>query len=228
MDNYCIGIIDEDQGEVLDIKRTIHANKPAHIAEELIQFVDYPLPTRVTTLSDEVSKAVIRDIVGGSIHALIVDYRIIVESTCIEGTEIFKQISSLVSKFPTIILTNVPDACYDKPFVDADKVYGKHDFFKIEESYSQEKTLNIFRNIDNYKKQRALLSVSLAEQLLKLESQGYVPETYQKIIELENALDDYLPQEQTIVEKELNLSDLKGAVELIAEANQLLGDRDEN
>lgn len=228
MDNYCIGIIDEDQGEILDIKRTIFVNKPAHIAESLIQFVDYPLPTRVTTLSDEVSKAVIRDIVSSSIHALIVDYKIIVESSCIEGTEIFKQVSSLVSKFPTIILTNVPDACYGKLFVDADKVYGKRDFFKIEESYSREKTLNIFRNIDNYKKQRALLSASLTEQLLKLESQGYVPEIYQRIIELENALDDYLPQEQTIVEKELNLSDLKRAVELIKEANQLLGDRDEN
>lgn len=88
--------------------------------------------------------------------------------------------------------------------------------------------VNVFRNIDNYKKQRALLSASLSEQLLKLKEQGYIPETYQTIIELEKALDDYFPQEQTTVEKGLNLSDLKDAVDLLKEANRMLGDMDEN
>lgn len=228
MNNYYIGIIDEDRDEVLDIKRTILINKPENIAEDLIHFVDYPLPDNATTLSEEVSNAVIRDIINDKIHTLVVDYRIIVESTCIEGTEIFKKISSLVPKFPTIILTNVPDACYGKPFVDADKVYAKRAFFKIEESYSREKTQNIFRNIENYKRQRAQLSATLTDHLLKLESQGYTPEIYQEIIDLEKALDDYLPQEQTIVEKALDLSELRDAVNLIKEANRLLGDKNEN
>lgn len=227
MNNYYIGIIDEDQDEILDIKRTILFNKPKEIAEGLIQFVDYPLPTNAATLSEEVSKMVISDIIEGTIHILIVDYRIIVESTCIEGTEIFKEISELVPKFPTIILTNVPNDCY-KPFVDADKVYAKSAFFKIEESYSQEKTLNIFRNIENYKQRRALLTATLSEQLLKLEDQGYTTDVYQKVINLEKELDDYLPQNQTIVEKALNLSELKDAVDLLKEANKLLGDKDEN
>jgi len=227
MNKYYIGIIDEDQDEILDIKRTILVNKPDTIAEDLIQFVDYPLPSTVATLSKEMSDAVIDDIVGGMIHALIVDYRIIVESTCIEGTEIFQRISSLVPKFPAIILTNMSDDCY-KPFVDADKVYAKRTFFKIEEDYLREKTLNIFRNIENYRSQRALLTATLTEQLLKLEEEGYSPERYLHVIELEKTLSDYLPQGQTIVEKDMNLSELKDAVDLLKEANRLLGEKDEN
>lgn len=227
MNKYYIGIIDEDQDEILDIKRTILINKPETIAEDLIQFVDYPLPGIAATLSKEMSDAVIKDIITGTIHILIVDYRIIVESTCIEGTEIFQRISSLVPKFPTIILTNVPEDCY-KPFVDADKVYAKRSFFKIEESYSREKTLNIFRNIENYRQQRASLTATLTEQLLKLETQGYSPDVYQHIISLEKTLGDYLPQEQTTVERDMDLSELRDAVDLLKEAQRILGDGDEN
>lgn len=227
MNNYYIGIIDEDQDEIQDIKRTILINKPESISEDLIQFVDYPLPQNASILSDEVTNSVLRDIVNGTIHLLIVDYRIIVESTYVEGTEIFNKISSLVSKFPTIILTNVPDDCY-KPFIDADKVYSKRAFFKVDENYSQEKTRNIFRNIENYKSQREQLSATLGEQLLKLETQGYSLETYQSIISLEKALDAYLPQGQSTVEKDLSITELKDAVDLLKEANGLIGGNNED
>ena len=227
MNNYYIGIIDEDQDEIQDIKRTILINKPESMSEDLIQFVDYPLPESASVLSDEVTNSVLRDIVNGTIHLLIVDYRIIVESTYVEGTEIFNKISSLVSKFPTIILTNVPDDYY-KPFIDADKVYSKRAFFKVDENYSQEKTRNIFRNIENYKSQREQLSATLGEQLLKLETQGYSLETYQSIISLEKALDAYLPQGQSTVEKDLSITELKDAVDLLKEANGLIGGNDED
>lgn len=227
MNNYYIGIIDEDQDEIQDIKRTILINKPEFISEDLIQFVDYPLLQNASVLSDEVSNVVLRDIVNGAIHLLIVDYRIIVESTYVEGTEIFNKISSIVSKFPTIILTNVPDDCY-KPFIDADKVYSKRAFFKVDENYSQEKTRNIFRNIENYKSQRAQLSTTLGEQLLKLETHGYSMETYQAIISLEKALDAYLPQGQSTVEKDLSIAELKDAVDLLKEANGLIGGNSED
>ena len=221
MNMYYIGIIDEDMDEVLDIKRTILVNKPVSISEDQIQFVDYSFPSDTATFSQVISDAVIEDIKNSKIHVLIVDYRIIIESTLIDGTEIFNKISSFVPKFPMLILTNVPDDCY-KSFVDADKVYSKRSFFKIEENYSIEKTLNIFRNIDNYKKHCASLTATLDEQLLKLEGQGYTPDVFQRILSLEKALGDYLPQEQSMVEKELNISELKEAVILLKEANHLL------
>ena len=73
MNEYYIGIIDEDEDEILDIKRTILINSPDSIDENLIHFVDYPLPKNASTLSDTVSKSVIKDIVDGSIHLLIID-----------------------------------------------------------------------------------------------------------------------------------------------------------
>lgn len=223
MNKYYIGIIDEDQNEILDIKRTIFANKPECVKEDYIQFVDYHLPSVAETLLSEMTKTVAKDISNGKIHLLIVDYKIIVESTCIEGTEIFKGISALVPKFPTIILTNVPEDCY-KPFIDADKVYSKRSFFKIENSYSKEKTLNIFRNIDNYKNQCAELMANLSEQRINLEREGYSQPVYEYVISLENKLGDYLPQEHTVVEQSMDLSDLRDAVELLKEAKGLLGD----
>lgn len=228
MNNYYIGIIDENPDEILDIERTILINRPEKIREDQIFFIDYPLPGDAKALSDETTKAAVKNIIERTLHALIVDYKIIVESTCIEGTEIFERISSLLPKFPIMILTNVPDDCYAKAYVDADKVYAKHDFFKVDEDYSKEKTLNIFRNIEKYKYQCARLSASLEEQLSVLDNRGYVPETYQKIIMLEKELGEYLPQEQTTIEKELKLSELTEAVELLREANQLLEGNDKN
>lgn len=223
-----IGIIDEDNDERSDIQRTIIINRPKDIPEDYIDFKEYVLPQNTDKLVEEVARSVIEDIISGLIHILIVDYRIIVEKICVEGTEIFEIITSLVPKFPTIILTNVPEDCYTKSYVDADKVYAKSEFFKVDENYSKEKTLNIFRNIENYKNQRARFTSTLTEQLYKLETQGYTPDIYQAIIDIENALDDYTPQGQTFIEKELNLSDLKVAVDLLQEASRLLGDTDED
>lgn len=227
MNKICIGIIDEDISEINDIKRTIFANKPEAILEDSIEFKDYPLPNTPATLSEEMADAVIQDIVDNVIHSLVVDYRIIVESTCIEGTEIFKRISAIVPKFPIIILTNVPGDCY-KPFVDADKVYSKREFFKLEEEYSQEKTSNIFRNVSNYKEQRAKLMTDLAGHLALLEEKGYSTEVYKDVISLEDELSNYIPQEKTLVTDALDLSDLSNAVDLLKEANKLLGDNDED
>lgn len=78
-----------------------------------------------------------------------------------------------------------------KEFVDADKVYSKGQFFKLEENYSKEKTLNIFRNMDNYMAQRAKLSTKLANHLSLLETQGYSVQTLKDIIETEKLLDDF-------------------------------------
>lgn len=76
--------------------------------------------------------------------------------------------------------------------------------------------------------QRAKLSTKLANHLSLLETQGYSVQTLKDIIETEKLLDDFFPQQQSTVEKELNVSDLKNAVELLREANDLLGGQNEN
>ena len=126
------------------------------------------------------------------------------------------------------MLSNVPNECYEKEFIDADKVYSKKEFFKLEEDYSIEKVRNIFRNIDKYDSQRSKLSTQLVAQLNRLESNEYSPEILQSVIETEKLLDDFVPQQETTVEKTLKVADLKNVIELLEEANKLIGGGDGN
>ena len=227
MTNYCFGIIDESREETLDIERTILINKPDHLSEDQISFEEYSLPDNAQILTEEVSNKVIDNISSGIIQSLIIDYRIIVQSELVEGTEIFERITSLIPKFPVVLLTNVPEACYRKDFVDADKIYSKHDFFKVDDDYSREKTRNLFNNIEKYNAIRSRLDVSLKEALISLENTGYTQELYQRIVDLERELDGYTPQEMGQAEKVLNIKDIQEIVRLIQEANSLLGETDE-
>lgn len=228
MYDYKIGIIDEDIADIEYIERTILVNKPKHINDDQVCFWRYPLPSEVNGIYDSVVKSVVSKIIDDEIQALIVDYKIIISATTLEGTEIFKKLSEIVPKFPLVMLSNMPDDCYGKEFVDADKIYSKKNFFKIEEEYSVEKVLNIFRNIDNYVSQRAKLSTQLFEQLQLLGNNGYSQETLQSLIETENLLDDFCPQEQSSIEKSLDLTNLKSAVELLEKAQKMVGGNDEN
>lgn len=228
MYDYKIGIIDEDIADIEYIERTILINKPESITDEQVVFWRYPLPNQTENIYDSVVKSVVDKIISGEIQALIVDYQIIISATSLEGTEIFNKLSKIVPKFPLIMLSNMPDDCYSKEFIDADKVYSKRAFFKIEENYSSEKVANIFRNMDNYISQRSKLSARLAEQLTRLERDGYSSETLQAIIETENLLDEFFPQEQSAVEKSLDLTDLKNAVEILQKAQGLVGGENED
>ena len=227
MYDYKIGIIDEDVADIEYIERTILINKPESITDEQVGFWRYPLPTETENVYDSVVKNVVSKIMSGEIHALIVDYQIIISATFLEGTEIFNKLSKIVPKFPLIMLSNMPDDCYNKEFVDADKVYSKRSFFKIKDSYSIEKVTNIFRNMDNYISQRPKLSARLTEQLARLEKDGYSSETLQAIIETESLLDSFCPQEQSTIEKSLDLTDLRSAVDLLEKAKDLIGGEDE-
>ena len=144
MKKYTIGIIDEDLKDVDAIKRTIWFNKPDQVDEKEIEFVDYNVFVESDDIIDEMVEKALCAIVEDAIRLLIVDYKIIVSSSLIEGSEIFRRLEEVVPKFPIVILSNVPDTCYGIKFVDADKVYAKGQFFKIEEGYSKEKTSNLF------------------------------------------------------------------------------------
>ena len=82
--------------------------------------------------------------------------------------------------------------------------------------------------MDNYISQRSKLSARLTEQLARLEKDGYSSETLQAIIETESLLDSFCPQEQSTIEKSLDLTDLRSAVDLLEKAKDLIGGEDEN
>ncbi len=219
---YSIGIIDEEKDQIANIRRTIKYNKPKEIQSDDLKFVEYSMDEGGVQLPQKLYEQVMEDVIDGKIHVLIIDYRIISDAALVEGTDIYKRVIQAVPKFPVIILTNVPDDCYAKSFVDADKIYSKTKFFKLMEDYAKEKTANIFRNIENYKSQRAELVTRLTDSTINLNAKGYTAEALQQVLNIENELSDYFPQHQTQIEKELKVSDLHEAVKLLEEARKLL------
>ncbi len=220
--DYCIGIIDEDSAEVGNIQRTIIENKPHDVLEDEIYFCIYPLSENAGQLTEAVVATAINDIIDKSIQALIIDYQILVDSELVKGTDIFQQITEVARKFPTVILTNRPEDCYAIASVDADKVYNKRYYFKLEDDYAAEKTANIFRNIRHYNEQRASLAAKHNEHLENLRRDGCDAEILQSIIMIEKQLNDYSPQEQNILDHQLDLSELREAVQLLQNADSLL------
>jgi len=66
----------------------------------------------------------------------------------------------------------------------------------------------------------------LATELDKLEQEGTTAETISSIMNIESALDEYCPQSLTKIEKALDVSQLKEAVELIEKAKKLMNIED--
>lgn len=219
---YIIGLIDEEADQIATIRRTIKYNIPKDIARDDLDFKEYPLSGNGLELSHTLCDAIISDIVDNCIHCLIIDNRIIVDSALVEGATIYNRIRETVPKFPIIILTNVPGDCYEKTFVDADKVYWKSKFFQVKEEYSKDRTANIFTNMKNYIQQRSDLQTQLSENLVKLAGDDDSNQCLQDVLRLEYQLNDYYPQQLSRVEESLNVSDLQQAVSLLEEARGLL------
>ena len=225
MNSYRIGLIDEDPIDIDCIKRTILINKPKDINDEQVDFWEVSLSNDSI---DIIVNDIVSEIVKKRIQILIVDYKIVISTKLLQGTEIFRILSDILPRFPIIMLSNLSDDCYRNEYVDADKVYSKKEFFKIEEEYSKEKVANIFRNMDKYISQRSKLAIRLTEQLNRLKNDGYSAETLQLILETEKALDNFTPQNQNAVEKALDLSELKKAVEILKNAQELIGGKNED
>lgn len=228
MTGYVIGIIDDDMYEIIDIERSIIFNLPEGINEEDVDFLVYSFDEGNNDLVDSLVQQVIADAANEKVNALLIDYKLVVNQQNIYGSKVFQGINKTIPKFPIIMLTNLADGCYTKDYIDADKVYDKRYFFKIEEHYSKEKINHLFLNIKKYNKLRSELYVNLNLEIENLAQNGYDSRTLQNITDIEVQLDDYVPIGKTSVEKALNISELKEIVSLIERANGLLGDKDED
>lgn len=220
---YTIGIIDEKHEQVLDVERTIIINKPETVDEDDIQFEEYILPEGIEDFQGKLPTKVLEDIEARIIQTLIVDYQIVLPSGITDGTSVFKVIAERVPKFPIVLLTNLPDDCYQKDYIDVDKVYAKENFLKVDNSYSKEKVQNLFQNMDHYIKLRSSVEMKLEETLKMFDQMGYESQTYNKLIKLEEQLSDYTPVEDKTIRKALNAESLQEMVSSIMEVNRLLG-----
>lgn len=218
-----IGIIDDDSDEIDKIKRTIITIiKKNNLDVGDIQFKIYELKFETGKLRDSIIKQVIDEITRFEISLLIIDHKIMIDSDeLVKGSDIFEQIKKSAPDFPTVILTNVVEASLINDYVDADKVYAKSEFFKIQE-YAKEKTENIFRNIQRYEKLRNSAQQELEILKKELAKDTENQELVNQIVEKEKELDKYLPLQQSYLKEAIDLEEIKEILELLEEAKETL------
>ena len=217
---YIIGLIDDEESQLSKIRRTIKTNAKK---EEQYDFKSYLISDKASDVVSDVFEEVIDDIKNMKLSSLIVDYKIIVKTYKIKGTEIFKKIKEEVPKFPVIILTEVVEESTEPDFVDADKVYKKKDFYKIEGEYSKEKVFNIFDSMRKYVGQRDKLQLTIDDLKQQLAKGSLThEEVVGNILALESQLDDFVPTEQSQIDKVFDEQKAKEIVALIEKANALI------
>lgn len=216
---YIIGLIDDEETQLKSIRRTIKVNAPNNVEYD---FKSYSLAEESEKLVNEVFIDVMKDIVNEEISCLIIDYKIMVKTTKIKGTDIFEKIKAEVPKFPIIILTEIVEESVEPEFIDADKVYKKRDFFKLEEEYSKEKVHNIFDSMKKYVSQKNSLLTSLTDVKTRMITGESIEDNIREALKLESILSDFLPLEQTQLDKVFDENVAKEIVELIEKANNML------
>jgi hypothetical protein len=215
---YIIGLIDDEEGQLKAVRRTIKTNAPRSVE---YSFKSYSLSKESGKLVDEVFQDVMSDIVEEEIACLIIDYKIMVKTTKIKGTDIFRKIKEVVPKFPIIILTEVVEESIEPDFIDADKVYKKRQFFKLEEEYSKDKVRNIFDSMRKYVSQKDSLKLTLSDLKEKV-VKGNEKDKIREVLKVESEMADFLPMDQTQIDKVFDEDKAKRIVELIERANSLL------
>lgn len=235
---HIIGLIDDEETQLKMIRRTIKTNaKPNEKYGFTYGFKSYLISDNKLDVVSEIFEQVISDISGISdisaisdisgisdikLSALIVDYKIMVKTSKIKGTDIFKRIKEEVPKFPIIILTEVVEESTEPDFIDADKVYKKKDFYKLESEYSKEKVFNIFDSMRKYNDQRDKLQLAIEDLKRKLTDGSSGRDVIPNILSLESQLDDFVPTEQSQIDKVFDENKAKEIVALIEKANDLL------
>ena len=119
-------------------------------------------------------------------------------------------------------MTEVVEESTEPDFVDADKVYKKKDFYKIESEYSKEKVFNIFDSMRKYIGQRDKLQLTIDDLKQKLSKGSLGREVIGNILALESQLDDFVPTDQSQIDKVFDEKKAKEIVALIEKANELL------
>lgn len=222
---YTIGLIDDVQSEVDNIRSTIFLTwKKAQELPNEVEFKLYVLAP-VRDFKERLQKELLYDVENNVIQSLVVDYKLDSLREVIEGKEIVEFMHDKVPAFPVIILTNVPQSSKHEDVIDPDKVYAKENFFLFDSAQSKEMAFKIYRNIERYVGRRKRLEASLAESLEKLHEvqgrQNAVDSSttdaevmlLTEIAETEDELGDYTPMGQTTAEKNFDLSELQGAIE---------------
>lgn len=214
---YRIGIIDDAESERADIQVSVLDNVGW---DAQIEFKEYELEGRSR---EDIVTEIRHDVETGTVHALIVDFKLDTTADVIKGWEIIEFMHEETPEFPVVIMTNAPDESKESQYTDADKVYAKKVFLKPELDVTKELVKNIMLNMEKYTFRRKELETKLGIELKKLDGNGASQETLQEVIRIENELSKYKQMYQTTVDTVLELSDLKDAFAELEKYEKMLG-----
>lgn len=214
---YQIGIIDDVAGQRADIQVAVLDNITDGTS---VAFKEYELNSRS---KEDLFKEIQEDISADQIHALIVDFKLDTTKDVIEGWEIIEFMHEEIPEFPVVILTNVPDEGLKSQYTDADKIYAKKEFLKVDSPECAAMVEKILLNMKKYVSRRANLEAELTANLMRLEKNGSDMDAMEKVMEIESDLGRYKTIYQTVVDKSMDMDDLKEAFEQLKKYEDLLG-----
>ena len=213
---YTIGLVDDNEDQVSDIRAAIKINKSKDFE---IDFKSYLIPSKSEDAINVLLTEIIDDIKNDSIHSLIIDYKIVISTQIIYGSDLVNLIKKKLSNFPIVVLTEIPEDSKKSDFIDSDKVYIKRDFLKVKEDYSKEKISNIFDSIEKYVNQKDVLLAKLEDQQNKMTTTS---DNIQEIIEIENQLSTFIPMDLTQADKQIDKTKIAELTALINSLDNLL------
>lgn len=220
MDKYIIGIVDDEEIAINKIKVSVEENI---IAGAEAEFKVY-LVNEVELNIDKLSEEILEDIEENRITTLIIDEKIMRNSTEIKGSKLYDFIKQKVGKFPIIILTNYGEDAENTYSVDPDKVYEKIHFFNFNTEKGKELVNNIFINAKIYKETRQKLERKMKELEDKIEKDGTSGhiDDINEIAEVADKLASLKPMQDNPIEKSMKTDELEKALEILKEANNIL------
>lgn len=218
---YKIILIDDDTKELEKIRRTIKANEPENCTfNKDYCFENYSIENFKD--EDDFVDKICDDIYAKTVSLYIIDYKILTSKSFFKGNEIFNKVCLKVQDFPIIILTERVEESKIDDLVDADKIYEKSKFFKLEEEYAKTKVANLFYNMKRYQNKLVLLEDKLSNYIEKMEKVGINQELMSMITELEMELSKLLPFKMSMSEKFYDFEKLKEVVQLLDEASKMI------
>lgn len=220
---YKIILIDDDNSELVKIRRTIKANQPSDCVWNTDYiFEEYAIAEFDT--EDKCVERILNDIDSKSASLYIIDYKLLTNKKLFKGNEIFYKVANKVPEFPIVILTERAEESMSEELVDADKVYEKEQFFKLEEQYSRNKVTNLFHNMKRYATKLNSLENDMKYLLDRIAKEKMNPDIVRDITSLEMEMSKYLPFQISMSEQIYDANRLREVVSLLTDVRRLIED----
>ena len=218
---YKIVLIDDDQREYAKIRRTIKENAPEKFSFTNRDYDFEEFNLEQYNRQEEIKEKLISLIKSKEVSTVLIDYKLLTNNKFFAGNQIFADIYKAVSKFPIIILTERMAESMEGFLVDADKVYEKSEFLKLESQYAKEKVSNMFYNMECYVKNLNDLEYKLDSLIVAMKN-NMTEEIINEIYAVETELSKYIPLDHCQADEMYNADNLKEIVSLINQANKLI------